>query len=50
LAKLLESESIARIDQAIDASKRPKNGVEVTVFGRVKRKVRRVLWPGGSSV
>ena len=50
LAKLLETESIARIDQAIDTSKKPKNGVEVTVFGRVKRKVRRVLWPGGSSV
>jgi hypothetical protein len=50
LAKLLEVESIARIGHAIDASKTPKNGVEVTVFGRVKRKVRRVLWPDGSSV
>ena len=50
LSTLLETESIARIDHAIDVSKTPKNGVEMTVLGRVKRKVRRVLWPGGSSV
>lgn len=49
-ARLLEGESIARIAEALQAAKRPKKPVQVTVFGRVKRKVRRVLWPDGSSV
>ncbi|MEA2709248.1 MAG: hypothetical protein QOF78_1849 [Phycisphaerales bacterium] len=47
LSKRLEAESIERIDQAVQAAKTPKKQVEITVFGRVKRKVRRVLWPGG---
>jgi hypothetical protein len=47
VSKRLEAESIARIDEAIEISKKPKNGVKLSVFGRVKRKVRRVLWPGG---
>ena len=47
VSRLLESESIARIDQALQTAERPKNHVEVTVLGRVKRKVKRVLWPGG---
>lgn len=50
LGRRLESESISRIDQAVRASQTPKKQVEVTVFGRVKRKVRGVLWPGASSV
>jgi hypothetical protein len=50
VSKQLQAESIARIDEAITASERPKNGVDLSVFGRVKRKVRRVLWPGRSSV
>ena len=45
--KLLEAESIARIDEAVVASQKPKNNGKLSVFGRVKRKVRRVLWPGG---
>lgn len=42
----LESESLARLGAARVIAERPKNKVEVSVFGRVKRKVRRVLWPG----
>jgi hypothetical protein len=50
VAKLLEAESIARIDQAVVASEKPKTNGKVSLLGRVKRKVRRVLWPGGSPV
>ena len=49
-ARLLEGESVARLGAALEAAERPKNHVNVSVFGRVKRKVRRVLWPGGSPV
>jgi hypothetical protein len=44
--KRLESESLARLAEAREIAERPKNKVEVTVWGRAKRKVRRVLWPG----
>ena len=47
ISALMESESIARLDEALKAAEKPKNQVQVTVFGRVKRKVKRVLFPGG---
>jgi hypothetical protein len=47
LSSRMEAESVARLKDAIAAANKPKNGVQVSVFGRVKRKVKRVLWPGG---
>ena len=45
--EMLRQESVARIGEALKLAEKPKNHVQVTVLGRVKRKVKRVLWPGG---
>ena len=43
-SRLLQAESVTRIDEAIELAKRPKNHVQVSVLGRVRRKVKRVLF------
>jgi hypothetical protein len=50
VATRMEAESIARIDEAVRQSEKPKTNGKVTLFGRVKRRMRRVLWPNGSPV
>src|SRR3954471_6154514 len=39
-ATRMEAESIARIDDAVRTSERPKTNGKVSLFGRVKRRVR----------
>jgi len=46
VSSLMQGESLRRLEFAIHAMEAAKQTVEVTVFGRVKRKVRRVLSMG----
>jgi hypothetical protein len=43
---MLRDESVRQIGEAKKAMDRPKMNGSPTLFGRVKRKLKRVLWPG----